>query len=109
MDWIKNAWLDIAVTGVMALAALVHMEWARWAIMVYTPFMLLLKVVAFTNRHSRSKIKPTESGVPEAVYHTLYGANVLLAAYDSWWWIAGCWAAIWILSVVSGKGSSAKS
>ncbi|MGA7306551.1 MAG: hypothetical protein WBW88_16860 [Rhodothermales bacterium] len=109
MDWIKNAWLDIAVTGVMVLATLVHMEWAWWVIAVYTPFMLLLKVVAFTNRHSHSKIKPTESGVPKAVYHTLYGANVLLAAYDRWWWIVGCWAAIWILSVVSDKASGPKS
>lgn len=101
MGWIKNAWIDVAVTVVLALAVFADATWAWWAIAVYTPFMLLLKVAAYTRRHSGSKIKPIDAGVPPVVYHVLYAANVLIASYDGWWWMVACWAAIWVLSAVS--------
>lgn len=108
MSWIKHAWFDIAVTVVIVLATFGDMEWARWAIMVYTPFMLAVRVYAYAMRFSHSKIKASDAGVPPIVYHVLYAANVLVAAYFQWWWIAGCWAVIWVLSTLSEKDHKAK-
>ena len=108
MNWIKDSLVDIAVTVVLALATFGEMEWARWAIMVYTPFMLLVRIYAYSTRFSLSKVKATDTGVPTAVFHVLYGLNVLIAAYDQWWWIAGSWLVIWVLSAISAKDLAAK-
>jgi hypothetical protein len=108
MGWIKNALLDIAVPVVMLLATVGEMEWAWWIIAIYTPFMLVLKAAAYFGRHSTSKFKPTDAGVPTVVYHVLYAANLLIAAYDRWWWVAGAWAVIWVLSAAAGRGTKAK-
>lgn len=108
MKWIKDALIDIVVTVIVILATFGGMEWAWWAVAVYSPFMLLLKLAAFSGRHKPSKIKPVDAGVPTIVFHVLYGANVLITAYYRWWWVAGCWAAIWILSAISGKGKPKK-
>jgi len=97
MNWLKNALLDIAITVMIALATFGEMQWAWWVVVVYTPFMLLLKIMAFQGRHKRSKIKPTDVGVPTIVYHILYAANVFFAVWDRWWWMAAAWAVIWVL------------
>ena len=104
MNWLKNAFLDVAVTIMIGLATFGQMEWARWIVTVYTPLMLLLKLLAYRGARTPSKIKPTDAGVPTVVYHVLYAANVLISAADRWWWVAACWAVIWVLSAVSGKG-----
>lgn len=106
MSWLKDAWLDIAVTVVIILATFGEMEWARWIITVYTPLMLLLWLTAYMRRYSKSKIKAAKTSVPPAVHHFLYGANVLITAYDRWWWVAGCWALVWFLSASTSKAST---
>lgn len=107
MEWIKHVWIDIGVTVVLVLATYGNMEWAWWAIAVYTPFMVLLKVAAYAGRHTAKKFRPTDAGVPPVLYHVLYGANVLIAAYDRWWWMAAAWLVIWVLSAISGRGKPA--
>lgn len=111
MEILKNAWFDALVTALIAYAVFVGgSEAVRWAIVVYSPVMLLLKVVAFAGRHKRSPIKPQDPGIPVAVFHVLYAANVAILTYGAirtssdWWWVAGCWAIIWLLSAASGKG-----
>ena len=114
MNLLKNAWLDITVTALIALAVFLENEAASWAVMIYTPFMVVLKISAFTGRHSPSRLRPRDAGVPLLVYHVLYGANVAILVFGSvrvtntWWWVAGCWFVIWILSAAAGKGSSIK-
>lgn len=108
MGWIKDAWLDITVTIVIVLATFGDMEWARWIVMVYTPLMLVLWLSAYIRRYAKSKIKPKKTGVPPAVHHVLYGADVLITAFDRWWWVAGCWALIWFLSAATNSASSRK-
>ena len=110
MNLLKKAWLDIAVTALIAVAVFDGNEAAGWAVMIYTPFMVLLKITAFTGRHSPSRIKPQDTGIPVVVYHILYGANLGLLVFGTlrvtttWWWVAACWAIIWLLSAVTGKG-----
>lgn len=110
MNLLKNIWLDLAVTAVIAVAVFLDHEVARWAVMIYTPFMVVLKIASFTTRHSPSRIKTKDLGVPVLVYHVLYGANVALLVFgslnvrDLWWWFAACWAVIWLLSAATGTG-----
>ena len=114
MEIIKNAWIDILVTAVIAAAVFLDVEVLMWLVYVYTPIMLILKVVTFARRHKPSKFKPQDAGVPVAVFHVLYAANVLILAYASmeidqkWTWVAACWAAIWVLSAVTGRGKAVK-
>jgi hypothetical protein len=63
--------------------------------------MLLLKGAAFLVKPSKSKLKPNHVAVPDAVYHVLYGLNIILAVLDRWWIIAAGWALIWILSIIT--------
>jgi hypothetical protein len=111
---LKNNWLDIAVTVAIAVAVFSGNEVLRWVVLIYTPLMLLLKIVAFSNRHSTSRIKPKDSGTPPLFYHILYGVNVAILLYGSlvvsrsWWWVTACWALIWILSAAAGTGSKTK-
>ena len=110
MNLLRNAWLDIAVTALIGIAILLDNEPARWAVMVYTPIMVLLKLAAFSGRHSPSRIRAQDAGVPLIVYHILYGANLAMLVYgsirvsDSWWWVTAAWAIIWLLSAATGKG-----
>jgi len=110
VNLLRNAWLDIAVTALIAFAVFDGNEAAQWAIMIYTPFMVLLKISAFTGRHSPSRIKPRDTGIPVVAYHILYGANVGILVFGSlrvsniWWWVAACWGVIWLLSALTGKG-----
>ena len=110
MNWIKDSLVDIAVTIVMALAVFLDLEWARWAIMIYTPFMLAIRVYTYATRFSLTKVKATDVGVPPFVFHLLYGANVIISAFDfeRWWWITGSWVVIWILSALSLKHLAGK-
>jgi hypothetical protein len=106
---LRGAWFDIVVTAAITAAVFMDLHVLRWAVMIYTPFILLLKLAAFARRHSPSKFKPQDAGVPTIVYHILYALNagilVLGASKDSeWWWVAGAWLLIWLLSAASGKG-----
>lgn len=102
MPWFKHVWLDLAVTALIVAATVLQQGWAGWVVLVYTPFMLLLKVVAFTGGGLTRPTTPANPP-PDWFYHLLYAANVLLllAAGRTWrlWWLyAGMWAAIWLLS-----------
>lgn len=94
--WLKEILLDLVVTVIIVLAALPALTWARWIVMVYTPFMLLLKVGALL---AAPHLPRTRRQTPEVVFHGLYGLNVLALLVGRWWWMAAAWGVIWILSV----------
>ena len=98
MGWIKNTLVDVAVTVLIVLAVTMNLEWARWGVLIYTPLMVILKIVAFVGSQSLGQLKPKGDGVPVWFYHALYGVNVLMTVVDRWWIVAGGWALIWILS-----------
>lgn len=100
MSWIKNVVVDLAVVLVLAVAVVLEVAWARWAILVYTPLMVVLKLMAVAGGATLGKLRK-EDAVPAGFYHLLYGASLALAVYGQWWIIAAGWAAIWLLSVVA--------
>ncbi len=111
MSWLKDALVDIAVTVMIVLAAALDLPWARWMVLIYTPFMLIAKVLFFLGGHSISKMKQKVVAVPTWFFHLLYAINVTVAAgyalagagaaTQHWWMIAGGWALIWILSIAT--------
>jgi hypothetical protein len=106
MSWLKHVWLDLAVTALIVAATVLQQGWAGWAVLVYTPFMLLLKGVAFTGG-GLVRPKALADPPPDMFYHLLYAANVLLLlmagqTWRPWWLYAGMWAAIWLLSTRTG-------
>ena len=101
MDWIKHTLVDVAVTVLIVLAVTLDLEWARWGVLIYTPLMVILKIVALLGSQSLGQLKPKGDGVPVWFYHALYATNVLVAVVDGWWIVAGGWALIWILSITA--------
>ena len=105
MAWIRNAIVDIVVTGLMVLGTIGGLTWAAWAIWIYTPFMLLLRVGAIGAKGHRKKAADPKMKVPETFYHALFVLNVGFPLFQAWskgdtnWcWVAGAWVAIWALS-----------
>jgi hypothetical protein len=110
MGWIKNVLLDLAVVAVIFAAVVLRLEWARWVVLIYTPFMILLKLVGL---RSIARIKmPTKKTVevaPAGFYHALYGVNVALLLYGQWWIVAAGWIVIWVLSYLHQRRESTSS
>jgi len=98
MAWIKNAIIDIAVTAIIVVYALTTATWGWWIIAIYTPLMLLLKVLAMSG--AAAAVQRKADDVPGWFYHLLYGVNVLMLLYASFTNAAIGWAAIWILSAI---------
>lgn len=104
MGWLRSTIIDIVVTVCIVFAAFVEVEWARWVIWIYTPFILLLKIgVLFAppavKKGPSGKKKKEEA--PEWFFHVLYAANVVLLVVAGWWLVAAGWAAIWVISYVA--------
>lgn len=107
MNWLKHVLVDVAVTVLLVVAATLNLEWAHWIILIYTPLMLILKIVAFTGSHALGKAKQKETGVPVWFYHVLYAVNVAASVWaamkgmEHWWLIASGWVLIWTLSIAA--------
>ncbi|TDI74841.1 MAG: hypothetical protein E2O84_05195 [Bacteroidetes bacterium] len=97
MDWLKNVLLDIAITALIAIWLFFDNTLAYWAIVIYTPLLLLLKIVALSSGLSQVAAQKSDS-TPTWFYHTIYAINLILLLVGSWYLVAGGWAAIWILS-----------
>lgn len=111
MAWLKNVILDIVVFIVVVLYVSGGEPWTRWVIMIYTPFMLLLKLGAVA---SAGSIKPMTGqkkkvdGAPDMFFHVLYATTAVLLAYSGWWIMAAAWLAIWVASIVYLKKIQSK-
>jgi hypothetical protein len=107
MNWLKHVLVDVAVAALIVLAAALDLVWAHWIILIYTPLMLILKIVAFTGSNTLGKVKQKATDVPVWFYHVLYAINVAasvwaaLAGLEHWWLIAGGWVLIWTLSIAA--------
>lgn len=111
MPWIKNALIDIAVTVLIVLTAVLDLTWARWIVLIYTPFMLIMKAVAFLGSQSIGQLQRKGDSVPTWFYHALYATNIVVMAGYAFvsagpvarhgWMLAVGWAAIWILSIAA--------
>lgn len=98
MGWLKNAVIDIAVTILIVLVTVNALpEWADWVVLIYTPFILLLKATSF---FGGIKVKPPQGAdaPPVWFFHVLYAINVAVLLYSQWWLVGGAWVLIWVLS-----------
>ena len=98
MGWIKNAIVDFAVTIAILILAFSKLNALYWVLVIYTGFMLLVKIVGLLG--PAVKTKTGLDTPPDWVYHVLYAVNVGLLLYASFWYLAGGWAAIWVLSII---------
>ena len=98
MSWIKNAIVDIAITIMIVLMIFVGVDWMYWVLVIYTGFMVLIKIVGLLGPAIKSKV--SSETPPNWFYHLLYGMNVGLLASFQYWPLAGGWVLIWILSVI---------
>lgn len=101
MSWIKHVILDLAVTALIIFAVATDAEWARWIVIIYSAFMLILKLAGLRGSAAGLKLQPT--GVPILFYHLLYAVNVVALALGRWWILAAAWLAIWVLSYVQQR------
>ena len=101
MSWIKHIIVDLCVTAIVVIAAFSAATWATWALLVYTPFLVVMKFIGFLAVGFTRTLKRDSGGVPNAVYHLLYAANLSLLAFGGLWLLAGQWAAIWLLSIAT--------
>ena len=99
---IKHAVVDILVTVLIIVAVTVKLEWARWIILIYTPVILVLKLIAAASPAIRT-LKVTPKGPPKLILHLLYGVNVVALGIAAWWYLFAGWIAIWILSIVQDR------
>lgn len=103
MSWIKHVVVDLLMVVVIALAALLDITAARWAVIIYTPLMLVLKVVALLGGGLLGQLRQTKEAPPGWFFHAVYAVSIVLLLLGSWWIMAGAWAVIWVLSVLAER------
>jgi hypothetical protein len=101
MGWLKHVIIDLAVTVVIVIAAVTGAVWAQWVVWIYTPFMLLLKLVGVFGAGVTAQFKRAGAEVPTWFYHALYAVNVGVLLVYGWWLVGAGWGLIWILSVAA--------
>ncbi len=99
---IKHALVDILVTVLIVVAVVMDLEWARWIILIYTPFILILKVIAVMGPSMRM-LKGSSKEPPRLLVHVLYAVNVVALGIGEWWYLFAGWIVIWILSIVQDR------
>ena len=107
MNSIRHVAVDLIVLVAIFLATMLDVEAAWWAVAVYTPLMLLLKVLAYAGGVGAGAIRTAKDAPPDWLLHAIYGASVALLLIDRWYWAAAAWAAIWLLSVLSERRAEA--
>lgn len=106
MNWIKDAFLDVAI--LLIILALSYFKYPALEIIlwVYTGLLLLSKILAFFVGFLQNKVKNTS--VPEWFYHVIYLCSTGILIFVKLYYLGAAWALIWILSTISSlksKGS----
>jgi len=99
MGWIKNVVLDLVVTAIVAWWVFSAAEWAYWVILVYTPLMVVLKLVGLSSGVSMAAAQ-TKDAAPLWFFHVVYAVNLILLLVGKWWLMVAGWAIIWVLSAI---------
>ena len=106
MNWLKTIIIDVLVTAVIVVAVVTDFAWARWAVVIYTPIMLVLKIVAVVGGSFTKQFKPRGPEAPAWAFHLLYAIDVVALSLATWWITAAQWVAIWALSYYQSRESS---
>lgn len=105
MPWLKNVIVDLLVPIVIAALVLLDQRWAWWVLVIYTPLMLLLKLLAAFSGGVRSVVtqRRARTEPPVAFYYVLFALDVALLALGREWLLAAGWLIIWVLSVYADR------
>ena len=113
MKWMKNAIVDIVVSGVIVAAVLLKIEWLTIVVIAYTILMLVLKLLAIISNPLMRSVKTGKTATVEAplwFFSSLYAFNVLVLLAFGWYYTAAQWVLIWLFSwMVFKKSESGKS
>lgn len=101
--WIKHVVVDLLMVIVIALATLLDVTAARWAVIIYTPLMLVLKLIALLGGSVMGQFGSAREAPPPWIFHALYSLSIVLFVINAWWIMAAGWAAIWLLSVLTER------
>ena len=106
MNWIKDAFLDVAVLLVILVLSYFKYPALEIILWVYTGLLLLSKILAFFVGFLQSKVKNTT--VPEWFYHMIYLSSTGVLLYVKLYYLGAAWLLIWILSTISSCKSKGK-
>lgn len=101
MTWIKTVLLDIIVTLLILLAVFTEIPVLDTIVVVYTPIMLALKLLEVFGAGLVNTLRSAAAEPPAWFVYLLYAINVVLLCVAGWWWTAGQWVLIAILSLIS--------
>lgn len=108
MSWIKHVIIDLLALVAIALATLADLEAARWVVIVYTPLMVVMKIIALAAGGLQIRSTRMKDAPPEWFFHAAYAVSILLLVIDRWWIMAAGWAVIWALSVAADRRAAAR-
>lgn len=101
MKWLKEIFVDIIVTISIIMAVFINIEWIEWVIIGYTAVLLLAKIIVLAGDSSLQLIRKTRTTAPVWFLHLLYGINTGVLLSAQWWFVAGAWILIWLLSYIA--------
>src|SRR5690625_3414676 len=107
MNALRHVIIDLIVLAVTFLATVPDVTAAWWAVAGDTPLMLLLTVLAYAGGVGAGAIRSAKVGPPDGLLHAICGASVLLLLIDGWYWAAGAWVGIRVLSVLAERRAQA--
>ena len=103
MSWIKDVLVDLIVTVFIIVAIFLETTWMRWVVIGYTGIMVVAKSIVLAGDSALQLIRKTKTEAPDWFAHLLYAINTGVLLYGTWWYIAGGWAIIWVLSYVAQR------
>lgn len=100
MSWLKHVIVDLAITAVIVFYALQGPEWAWWVLVIYTPLLIVLKLLAMSSGVAGAVKAKGGNEPPDWFFHVIYAVSVLLLLQANDYILATGWAVIWVLSAV---------
>jgi hypothetical protein len=115
MNWLRHVIIDLVVTALVLAAVATNLAFLRGLVLGYVVLMLLLKGATAFGGGAVAGLRTKTPDVPVWFFHLMYAVNVgagvagaFLWTTPVWWWcIAGGWALIWGLSILSERQAQA--
>lgn len=103
MSWIKDVLVDLIVTAFIIASIFLEMSWMRWIVIGYTAIMVVAKGIVLAGDSALQLIRKTKTEAPDWLPHVLYAINTGVLLYGAWWYTAGGWVIIWLLSYLAQR------
>lgn len=98
MRWIKKTIIDIIISLLIVGMLIVDTPALNYFILIYTPVMLLLKILTYKHSIKPLIVRKKSITAPDWFYHLLYGINIFVLLICNWWITSIQWILIWGIS-----------